>query len=325
MKKWIFVLFLCLVGYGWYAVSSVGSVVVRKGQVSIDAGTVFLDLGTSLKLGVSDWRLKAYRKYYAPEFELKSGTFTIAEDMSFAQALETSLKKPTHTDLTFMILPGWSSFDIDPYLAQKKFIKPGELIQAKPTQFPKLIKKYPFLEGKTSFEGFLYPDTYRIRPSADLEEFLDTLLGIFDERIYAKLTPAQQKILYSTLILASIVEREERNPDEKAVVAGVLTERLRIRMMLGADATLCYALELSSKTCTPSKIVDGLDSESPYNTRKVAGLPPTPISNPSRETWLATLFPKKSEALYYLHDPEGGIHYANTNEEHNANKRKYLK
>ena len=199
------------------------------------------------------------------------------------------------------------------------------MLKAEPKQYPKLIQKYPFLEGKTSFEGFLYPDTYRVRPSANLEEFLNTLLAIFDERIYAKLTPTQQKNIYPTLILASIVEREERNPEEKAVVAGVLTERLRIRMMLGADATVCYALALSSKVCTPTQIVNGLDSKSPYNTRKVSGLPPTPIANPSRDTWLATLFPKKTEALYYLHNPEGGIHYANTNEEHNANKRKYLR
>lgn len=95
-------------------------------------------------------------------------------------------------------------------------------------------------------------------------------------------------------------------------------------MPLGADATLCYALELASRNCTPAKIVDGLGLDSPYNTRRNAGLPPTPISSPSRDTWLAALFPKDSEYLYYLHDSDGAIHFAATNEEHNANRRKYL-
>lgn len=315
---------LGLTSYAWYAVSHVGSVIVHKGEYSIDMGTSFNGLNGTLKLGLSDWQLRAYKKFYAPGFELKSGTFLVPEDVEFSKALEKYLKTPTHTDLTFMILPGWSVFDIDAFLSAKKFIEPNELISAVPEKFPRLVKKYPFLEGKKSFEGFIYPDTHRIRQGADLEEFLFTIIGVFQDRIYSKITPVQQKNFYPTLVLASIVEREERNSDEKAQVAGILAERIRVRMSLGADATLCYALKLGSKECTPAKIVDGLDSDSPYNTRKSLGLPPTPISNPSRETWLATLFPKKSEYLFYLHDSEGSIHYAKTNEEHNANKRKYL-
>ncbi len=153
---------------------------------------------------------------------------------------------------------------------------------------------------------------------------LDTLLGTFQTRIYDKLTDSQKKTFYSTLILASIVEREERDSDEKPSVAGVLAKRIDIGMLLGADATLCYALKLGSRDCTPAQIVGGLDSPSRYNTRKVAGLPPTPISNPSRDTWLAALNALKSEYLYYLHDSDGNIHYGRTLEEHNANKRKYL-
>lgn len=325
MKKLIFILILGIFGFLWYQVSSVGSVVVRKGQYGVITGTLFPELNTVLKLDVSDWRIRAYRKYYVPNFELKSGTFQVSGDMPFSQALEKDLKTPLYTDLNFMILPGWSIYDIDDFLVQKKLIQPGELISATPAKFPRLVKKYPFLEGKKSFEGFIYPDTHRIRQGADLEEFLFTIIGVFQDRIYSKLTPAQQKNFYSTLILASIVEREERNADEKATVAGVLSGRLAIRMSLGADATLCYALKLSSKACTPVKIAHGLDSDSPYNTRKVAGLPPTPISNPSRETWLATLFLKKTEYQYYLHDSDGIIHYARTNEEHNSNKRKYLR
>lgn len=324
MKKLLLLILVIACGFVWYSVSSVGSAPVKKGQYSIEAGSLFSDLNQELKLGVSDWKFRAYRKFYAPDFELKSGTFVVGEDTTFENALESSLKKPAYTDLTFTILPGWSKFDIDPYLAEKKFIKAGDLISATPSQFPKLVQKYAFLKGMDSFEGVMYPDTYRIRQEADLEEFLDTLLGVFQTRIYAKLDATQKTRFMDTLILASIVEREERNSDEKAKVAGVLAKRLDIRMSLGADATLCYALSLGFRDCTPARIVAGLDSTSKYNTRKYAGLPPTPIANPSRETWLAALYPVKTDNLYYLHDPDGAIHYGRTNEEHNANKRKYL-
>lgn len=205
---------------------------MKKGEYTIESGTLFHQIHTNLKLDVADWQLRAYKKFYAPDFQLKSGTFVIPEDMPLSKALEKSLVTPAHTDMTFMILPGWSVYDIDSYLSQKKLIRSGELINAKPSDFPRLIKKYPFLEGKKSFEGFIYPDTHRIRSGADLEEFLFSIIGVFQNRIYSKMTPAQQTRFYTTLILASIVEREERNPDEKAQVAGILEERIRIRMSL---------------------------------------------------------------------------------------------
>jgi UPF0755 protein len=96
-------------------------------------------------------------------------------------------------------------------------------------------------------------------------------------------------------------------------------------MTLGADATVCYALALWSSRCTPALIVEGLSSTSPYNTRVVRGLPPTPIASVSRDTWLATMNLRTTDNLYYLHAPDGQIYYGKTLEEHNANKRKYLR
>ncbi len=170
----------------------------------------------------------------------------------------------------------------------------------------------------------LYPDTYRIRPDGKLQDVLTTLLNTFQSRIYDKIPANRKKDFKDTLILASILEKEERNPDNKPTVAGILLKRIRIGMALGADATLCYVEVMSTRDCTPSYIVDHLDSQSPYNTRKKIGLPPTPISNPSKDTWLAALNPESSDYLFYLHDDRGDIHYARTNEEHNANRRSYL-
>ncbi len=137
-----------------------------------------------------------------------------------------------YNDQTITILPGWSIYDIDPYLASQGIMKAGELIRATPAFYPKLQKKYSFLDNRKSFEGFLYPDTYRVRQGARLDEVLDTLLGTFQSRIYSKLSPKETQGMYKTLILASIVEREERNSQEKATVAGVLARRIEIGMSL---------------------------------------------------------------------------------------------
>ena len=96
-------------------------------------------------------------------------------------------------------------------------------------------------------------------------------------------------------------------------------------MALDADITLCYGLKQSYTTCTPTVIGQKIgDKNNVYNTRGTRGLPPTPISNPTRESINAIMNPQTSDHLYYLHDMQGNIHYGNTLEEHNANKAKYM-
>lgn len=115
----------------------------------------------------------------------------------------------------------------------------------------------------------------------------------------------------------------------KAKVAGVLQRRIDgdcadTGKTIGADATFCYPYAITSKECTPSFIVNHLDEDTEYNTRKHAGLPPTPISNPTDDSFVAARNPEGT-ACYYLHDSDGVIHFANTAAQHNANKSKYLR
>jgi UPF0755 protein len=94
---------------------------------------------------------------------------------------------------------------------------------------------------------------------------------------------------------------------------------------MGADATVCYGYAKTQKQCTPAFIGTIIQDKNPYNTRSKQGYPPTPISNISSSTWTAALHPEVSPYYYYLHGSDGVIHYARTNDEHNANKRQYLK
>ena len=129
---------------------------------------------------------------------------------------------------------------------------------------------------------------------------------------------------YDTLILASIVEREERNEKNQPIVAGILKKRHDEWTPIGADATVCYGYAKTHKDCTPAFIANVINQKNPYNTRNMRGYPPTPISTITKDTWKAAMNPESSSYYYYLHDNDGIIHYARTLEEHVANKQKYL-
>lgn len=135
---------------------------------------------------------------------------------------------------------------------------------------------------------------------------------------------------YETLILASVVEKEERSVANKPKVAGVLKRRLDgdcsdTGKIIGADATVCYAYGITSKECTPAFIAEHVYESTQYNTRKMAGLPPTPIANPTADSFRAARNPEPTSACYYLHDSEGAIHFADDAAGHSRNKSKYLR
>jgi UPF0755 protein len=130
---------------------------------------------------------------------------------------------------------------------------------------------------------------------------------------------------YEIVILASIIEKEEKNNSNKPTVAWIFLNRLDSKMLLGADITLCYWLKKPYSDCTPNVIVKNLDDTSNvYNTRANAWIPPQPISNSAVTTISAVLNYKNTDYLYYLHDNSWVIHYWKTLSEHNANKQKYL-
>jgi UPF0755 protein len=170
----------------------------------------------------------------------------------------------------------------------------------------------------------LLPDTYRIKPDALIDDIIRTFLRVFDEKIYTPYSFSSLEVFYETLIFASIVEKEEKNSINKPIVAGILKKRYREKIAIGADATVCYAYRLSMIECTTAFINDHIYKQTDYNTRNSLILPPTPIANPSAETFLATMNSEPSPYYYYLHDNQGEIHYGRSLEEHNLNRVQYL-
>ena len=160
-----------------------------------------------------------------------------------------------------------------------------------------------------SLEGFLFPATYPILPSTTVSQFVDAQLTAY--RNYTagvNYAAAARKNLtpYDVLTIASMIEREVSVPAERPIVAGVIYNRLHARMMLGIDATVQYALGYWKTNLTEAD----LQVDSPYNTRKYAGLPPGPISNPGLASIQAAAHPAHVPYLYYVARNDGsGSHY----------------
>jgi UPF0755 protein len=121
--------------------------------------------------------------------------------------------------------------------------------------------------------------------------------------------------------LASLIEREAKADDERALMAGVYYNRLRLGMPLQVDATIEYTFPAHKDVIT----LDDLARDSPYNTYKHLGLPPTPIANPGRPSLLAAFAPRRSEYLYYVYMGNGHHAFSRTLAEHEANIARYLK
>lgn len=190
------------------------------------------------------------------------------------------------------------------------------------------ISEEDFLE--IAKEGYMFPDTYLFKVNTSAAEIVEKMRSTFNLRVTSEI---QQKIIAQGLtvdegiILASILERESRNTGERATVAGILFNRLRNGWKLETDATVQYALgyDEEGKTWWKKSLFDAdLKINSPYNTRKNLGLPPTPICSPGLSAIKAVAEPSETEYFFYLHDSTGKIHFAKTLDEHNQNKAKYL-
>lgn len=179
-----------------------------------------------------------------------------------------------------------------------------------------------FLSLTKNEEGYLYPDTYLFPKDATAEKIVNKMLSTFDEKskIITRTTSLSD---VEAVILASLIERETKNTNEREIVAGILMNRLNAGWPLQVDATLQY-LTGKEGAWWGGVAKEDLEIKSSFNTYKFTGLPPTPIANPGFTSLEAAFNPEPSDFWYYIHDNDGKIHYAKTLEEHNVNIRKYL-
>lgn len=174
-------------------------------------------------------------------------------------------------------------------------------------------------------EGVYYPDTYLIPSDQSPSQIAARLRGRFTDVFQPYAKEAQEKDIPWTevLILASIVDRES-SVDDKALVAGILWNRLNIGMKLQADATLQYVKGKEGRWWPQPKSEDKY-LDSPFNTYQNVGLPPHPINNPTMASVEAVLNPAETDCIFYLHDADHEIHCSITYAGQKDNVERYLR
>jgi UPF0755 protein len=198
---------------------------------------------------------------------------------------------------------------------------PSIIVQEKLAAIPELTGPAPI-----PAEGSVLPDSYDWQKGETRAAVLKRMTDAMDKEL-TKLWAARKGNcpVYSekdAIILASIVEKETGKASERPMVAGVLCNRLRIGMALGADATTIYPITKGKPLGRMIRRSE-LAADNGYNTRRKLGLPVGPITNPGKDSIAAVLDPAKTEALYYVADGTGGHVFANTLAEHNANVAKW--
>lgn len=287
----------------------------------ISAGMGFDEISNKLKsehLIRSETIFKIYNAITGKARQLKPGRYFLSFNLSIPELVGILIKGPKEISIT--IAPGLTLKEIDDKLSEVYIIKSGELINF---EISLLKRDYSFLAEADSMEGFLFPDTYNffLGSSADLviHRFLDNFknkaLPLFEGN----------DNIFSKLILASILEKEIPDYEEKKIAAGILLKRLKINMPLQVDASVVYAKCSGRFLNCPRLVKADYKINSAYNTYFYFGLPKGPIASFGLESIKAILNPKKTEYWYYLSDPETKkTIFSRTLDEHNKNRALYL-
>ncbi|MCI0597898.1 endolytic transglycosylase MltG [Candidatus Parcubacteria bacterium] len=179
-----------------------------------------------------------------------------------------------------------------------------------------------FITEALPYEGYLFPDTYKIEIDATPTEVIEQMTGTFSQKFgtltFSRITSGRSP--RDIVIMASLIEREARGLEDGRVISGILWNRIDAGHPLQVDAVFGYIKE----TATYSPSLADLEIDSPYNTYQNKGLPPGPISNPGLDSLKAALDPANTDYFYYLTGRDGEMRYAITFEEHKQNRALYL-
>ncbi len=320
-------------GWSWWSWAIAPPVSAQSGaspkaiQLKIREGASAREIGQDLQtLGLirsaSAWDIwTRWLTFHEPSGGFKAGIYRVSPADSLP-AIASKIWTGDVVNLSYTIPEGWNLRDMAAYFEQQGFFSADEFLQAA-TTFP--AADYPWLPksdaGNSLLEGYLYPDTYQLSAGAITPQtVLKQMLDRFQEIALPLYAEAQGKTSLSFaewVTLASIVEKEAVVPSERAVIAGVFLNRLKQNMPLGADPTVEYGLGIKQTPDRPLTYAE-VNTPSPYNTYINSGLPPTPIASPGQASLKATLFPDKTDYLYFVARYDGTHVFSRTLAEHQA-------
>jgi UPF0755 protein len=286
---------------------------------------------------ISDAELfRRYLNYNELDASLEAGDYLLRRNMDMVE-IGQALQQASTEEVTVTIREGWRAEEIAEYLSDEDIMDGNAFLsmarEGTAVEHP-LLSDRP---GGQSYEGYLFPDTYRLtipaRPEALIERMLDNMASKLPANTF-ELATRQGLSFYGVLTVASIVEREAAAADERPIIASVYLNRLApgsIEPYLNADPTVQYAMgyqpDADQWWKTPVTLEEYATVTSPYNTYINPGMPPGPISNPGINSIVAVLEPAQTTYLYFVCQEvncANGRHvFATTFEEHQQNVATY--
>lgn len=266
---------------------------------------------------------------------LQAGTYLLQPSMSVDEVMKQLSSGNVHRPVTYKLTIkegsqiveiadeiaatfNWNKEDVINQLNDKAFL------QELQKKYPELLTDKIFDENiKYPLEGYLYPATYSFyEKELTLEEVITPMLDKTNELVKANEQKMKEKNLdvHQLLTLSSLIEEEATGYTEREKISSVFYNRLEKGMPLQTDPTVLYALGKHKDRV----LYEDLKVQSPYNTYVVTGLPIGPIANSGKESVEAALSPADTDYYYFLAAPNGEVYYAETLEEHNALKQKYI-
>ena len=304
------IIFFVLAGFSGYFFLSAPKDFPSGETIVIEKGTGLAEISGKLKKEgfiKNKYAFALYARVFNKSKKIKYGKYLFNEPVSIFSLLSRFTKgefgfKPVKVT----VAEGLTIKDIaDLFLAVKP---PSGGLTAKIFEN---FDKEEFLEKTKNLEGYLFPDTYLFLPFAEMEQIIWTMTDNFKKKA--------GDVGKDIVIMASLIEKEVPDSDDRKIVSGILWKRLELGMALQVDAVFPYI------TGEQKVLLDDLKIDSPYNTYLHKGLPPGPISNPGLDAIEAAKNPKESPYLYYLSGQDSKTHFAKTFSEHLRNKEKYLR
>ncbi len=259
-----------------------------------------------------------------------AGQYELSPSMSIEQLVDKIRSGAVYAETIWFTIPeGYTVTDIAARLEEKGLAEKDPFLDFAAEPPADLIEAFPFLQEAGDpdidyqLEGYLFPDTYEVYSDADWRDIVELMLRRTERVIieeYRQRMEEKDLSFHEIMTIASLIEKEARVDHERAIISGVIYNRLAIDQLLQIDATIQYILGETREFLT----YDDLEVESPYNTYQNAGLPPGPIAAPGEASIKAALYPEDTDYYYYnyKYDDSGEHFFSHTYEEHMENVRR---
>jgi UPF0755 protein len=297
----------------------------KSQQFTIPVGTSVKEIASMLKdagLIRETWAFEWYVRNHNLLDKIQAGTYALRPNQSVPEIVNILTQGKIATD-SVTILPAQRLDQIRTALINSGF-KEAEVDEALK---PELYADHPALVDKpagTNLEGYLYPETFHKTANTKPE----TIIRLALDETQARLTPdiragivKQGLTVHQGVILASIIEQEVSNNDDRRIVAQVFLRRFRENIALGSDVTAFYGAIMVGQ----EPKISSVSLDTPYNTRIHPGLPPGPISNISGSSLAAIANPASTNYLFFVAGDDGKTYFSNTQAEHEALTRQHCR